>query len=259
MKLLPVFFLAAVLPLRGQTPTDEELFGNGKRALEARDYFEAAVCLFAYVQRNPAAMQVNPAHAAQVRDAYSFARNSVAQTISRVSQLEQQVRNQNAGGDVGAKSAGLTAAPPPLDDPKASAPGSYPLLCRGGGGLNFSLQPGADGIQGPTLVVGFRRAAVASADGSSLAPGECTWLDRPVSPAEPDHFCQRTNESSFRLAWSTDGMTRNLSSTSAPFLENLIYADRFATVGVFNNGEGCFVVTDPGLGRIKKILKVRAR
>ncbi|PYI90148.1 MAG: hypothetical protein DME97_18310, partial [Verrucomicrobia bacterium] len=47
---------------------------------------------------------------------------------------------------------------------------SYPLVCRGGGGLVTGIAPGERNI-GFTFVRGTKPA------GEGLAPGECSWAD----------------------------------------------------------------------------------
>ena len=61
-------------------------------------------------------------------------------------------------------SAGSKAARPPED---------YPLVCRGGGSLLIGIAPGEGNI-------GFSFTRGTKPAGDGLAPGECSWQDRPM-------------------------------------------------------------------------------
>ncbi len=66
----------------------------------------------------------------------------------------------------------------------AAEPETYPLVCRGGGGMTLVVR---DEGEGPQFIARFARAP----RGASAAPpsaGECAWQDRPVSSDEPDRL-----------------------------------------------------------------------
>lgn len=63
----------------------------------------------------------------------------------------------------------------------AGEPTSYPLLCKGGGTLFSSYSSYLPDDVEVTYV--FKKAPTASSP--ALAPGECTWLDRPLGAQEP--------------------------------------------------------------------------
>lgn len=73
--------------------------------------------------------------------------------------------------------AGFTLAGVSLSAP-AVADTSYPMVCRGGGGMSAQLYAGG------TTYLYFAPAS----QGASVAPpghGQCTWLDRALRSSEP--------------------------------------------------------------------------
>jgi hypothetical protein len=68
-------------------------------------------------------------------------------------------------------------------------PGNFPLIVRGGGGIN----PTYDGA---TLAVRFRKASVAAGEPTTYGRmpfGSAAWVDRPVNDAEPSEVRQQMN------------------------------------------------------------------
>ena len=66
-------------------------------------------------------------------------------------------------------------------------PGNFPLIVRGGGGIN----PTYDGA---TLAVRFRKASVAAGEPATygrLPLGSAAWVDRPVNADEPSEVRQQ--------------------------------------------------------------------
>jgi hypothetical protein len=59
-------------------------------------------------------------------------------------------------------------------------PTSYTLRCRGGEGM--TMQYFSTGL---AFSLRFAIAHAPSTDAQALAPGQCTWLDRPLNPDEP--------------------------------------------------------------------------
>jgi hypothetical protein len=107
------------------------------------------------------------------------------------------------------------------------------------------------GIAGTLLSFEFSRAVAAGA--SSLAPGECAWVDRPVAAGEPSRICDQVEGASLDLQMAIDNRAvRAISSRSAPYLARLVLGDEILTFRVFNNGQGCLVATEdpaPARGR----------
>jgi hypothetical protein len=61
------------------------------------------------------------------------------------------------------------------------APGNFPLIVRGGGGVNLTYDDG-------TLSVQFRKSPVAAGEPTTygrMPTGTAAWVDRPVNDAEP--------------------------------------------------------------------------
>ena len=68
-------------------------------------------------------------------------------------------------------------------------PGWFPLIVRGGGGVNASYDGG-------TLTVQFRKAPVAAGDPATynrMPLGSAVWVDRPLNDAEPSVLRQQMN------------------------------------------------------------------
>lgn len=101
-------------------------------------------------------------------------------------------------------------------------PASYPLLCRGTPGLNVMVRPTRVGL----LI--FEHGAGAATAG--LEPGQCAWMDRAVSAAEPNVIAHTVPEGADR---------------EAPYLwpEVLQDSSRYWRFEVYNNRRGDLVVT----------------
>jgi len=68
-------------------------------------------------------------------------------------------------------------------------PGNFPLIVRGGGGVNLTHDHS-------TLSVQFRKSAVAAGDPTMygrMPAGSAAWVDRPVNDAEPSVVRQQMN------------------------------------------------------------------
>jgi hypothetical protein len=92
--------------------TDSELFERGFAAYSAHDDINAAVYLFAYMQRNPQAMVNDPRHARSVREVYAATISNVQSALTQGKQAQQQLASlqQNERG-VGSSSSGITNRP----------------------------------------------------------------------------------------------------------------------------------------------------
>jgi hypothetical protein len=69
-------------------------------------------------------------------------------------------------------------------------PGWFPLIVRGGGGVNATYD-------GSTLTVRFRKAGVAAGDPRTynrMPFGSAAWVDRPLNDAEPFVLRQQMNQ-----------------------------------------------------------------
>lgn len=92
---------------------------------------------------------------------------------------------------------------------------SWPLRCRGGGNMLVQIQEEAPHLQ---VSISFRKAS-RSAEGSAPGPGECAWIDRPLSANEPSKLVHRSNGTkltfasymgpNYRFLVTTDAITTN--------------------------------------------------
>lgn len=85
-----------------------------------------------------------------------------------------------------------TSAPAP-----APAQTSYPLMCRGGGGMSANVTAAG------TIRLQFQPGA-AAASATPPGPGVCTWLDRGFRPGEPAVLALDGDPSGLR--YLVDGM-----------------------------------------------------
>ncbi|HEX8359754.1 MAG TPA: hypothetical protein VF613_06600 [Longimicrobium sp.] len=99
---------------------------------------------------------------------------------------------------------------------------SYPLVCRGSTALRTWVRPVREG-----LLLFDRSAGPASA---GLAPGQCAWRDRAVSPAEPAMVSHVVPEGA---------------DAEPPYLWPAVLQDpaRYWLFMVYNDGKGALVAT----------------
>ncbi len=74
--------------------------------------------------------------------------------------------------------------------PVAARATSYPMMCRGGSythQVSAGVFGGVDGYR-MGLYTTFSKAPGSSGSGAGLAPGQCAWLDRAISPGEPSRL-----------------------------------------------------------------------
>jgi hypothetical protein len=106
-----------------------------------------------------------------------------------------------------------------LLDASALAQESFPMVCRGGGGMR------ADILANGTMRVFFTSAAQ-GANTAPPGPGQCTFLDRALRPGEPT------------VLLTTFGAARIL-------VDTMVSGGAF-DVHVFNNNQGAMQVTRVG-------------
>ena len=120
----------------------------------------------------------------------------------------------------------------------ARAATSYPLSCRGGAGtLGYNSQ---------TDQALFYFTNTSGPAGQGLTPGQCAWVDRSVGVNEPTCLTQYSPVTS---AWifPSNRSASYFSSTSSPWLRNLLEPNNFQVFQVYNPGNGgCFIVTRLG-------------
>jgi hypothetical protein len=238
--------LLAACPLAAQVLSTASLFQQGLESYQAGRYEDASRFLYAYIQRNPAELQTDLVHAAQVREAVRFSLDRLADMRNRLQRLELAAANQPGTG-IGSKVSGLGITPPVLQPPGADNRASYPLVCRGGGNMRFSWIPQALGVAGPVFVIDFEKAPQGvGMDPSLLAPGQCSWRDRAIAPNEPSNVCARFEPSRFGIVWGTDGTTHGITSAAPKYVHELRRPDGWAVFDAYNNGNGCFIAKRGG-------------
>jgi hypothetical protein len=104
---------------------------------------------------------------------------------------------------------------------------SYPLVCRGD---KHALIQASDEPQGVSLT--FKKGSAAVASG--LAPGECSWLDRGLSAAEPDILVQPTRQ------LRADEVAV---SAEHKWTDDLKDPEKYWTFDVYNDRKGQLIVT----------------
>ncbi len=130
----------------------------------------------------------------------------------------------------------------------AFAQPSYPLVCRGGGAMHFNYTPFSNLSPQPQIWITFTRAT-AGVGGNwenlgVLAPGQCTWQDRAISPAEPNQIAL-LNVQQFAIQWQYGKVTGI--SSALPHISVLQDDGKYQAFNVYNNGKGYFIVT--GIGK----------
>jgi hypothetical protein len=118
-------FLLALLHFYGYAvaSTDIELFNQGKRYYESKDYMKAAMYLYAYIERNPFAVQNDKTHEDEVLTAIQFCTEQLREEIDRADSLEKMYSKclQDSGKPLLSVYT-TTISPPTLNNPKATTP-----------------------------------------------------------------------------------------------------------------------------------------
>ena len=247
--------------------SDAALFTLAQNAYQSGRWVDAARYLTAYVERDPDAMRQIPGHAQQVQAALSYSldriridrenleveiRQAQRETQNIMDQCTSQCRNV---AFIGSSVSGLTEADPPpgLGAPSAAAAHSYPLICRGGGALHFTLAVSSPLSSKPHILIAFKRSPYrAGFNGenlSSLGAGACAWVNRPVGANEPDTVLLREPwlpADQLSLRWGGGGAVQL--NPPLDYLQTLQSApDRYEALYVYNDSQGHFVATGRGL------------
>lgn len=125
---------------------------------------------------------------------------------------------------------------------------SYPIVCRGGGDLQFTYVAFSNFSPQPQIQVRFERAR--SGVGSrwerlaTLGEGQCSWQDRAIAPDEPERLLIPLNESDFSISWSPNETARILGAL--PHVANLQFPERYQAFDVYNDRRGNFIVVRVG-------------
>jgi hypothetical protein len=231
--------------------TNTELYERAQHAADRKEFVEAMVFIYAYLQRDSDYLLKDSTARARVWEFYSQS----ADQVQRALHPESDVRyGMSAPSSLPARNASME---PPRDTPVdtgapalsviPSHPG-YPLVCRGGAPLYFSYQNGSGVLSGPQIWIRFERGTAGAGankeNAGMLGPGQCTWLDRAISPAEPDTLVLGMAlfpGRQFAIAWRR-GQPASLASelTEIAMLQR---EDVFRTFRAYNNAQGHFIVT----------------
>jgi len=235
-----VFVLVAGQSATAQIYSDDQLFDSGKNYYDHLEHLNAAIYLFAYIQRSPQDMALDANFAEQVRKAYQFSHDRVAQQLERLQSLAQ---NQ-AQGEYGKTTSGLTYLPPLQKPAHKVSPASYTLVVRGGGNLYFQYTPFSNFSKQPQIWIRFERAPVGVGQNlekrDQLNPGQAAWLDRPISGNEPNRLIIPIGRNDFSMSWS-HGQVTGIAS-ALPWLNRLQNSNQFQAFRAYNDGKGNLIV-----------------
>ncbi|MBV9773039.1 MAG: hypothetical protein JO040_03780 [Gemmatimonadetes bacterium] len=122
----------------------------------------------------------------------------------------------------------------------ANSQQSYELRCRGNYGSDFNFHPA--GLTLTEEVVAFRASPkAAGADGSGLAPGTCSWIDRPLNQAEPREIW--FNAPAVPFADSGDPTRAETAPSKSNIALYLYDESRYWSFFVYNTNRGHFKAT----------------
>ena len=88
----------------------------GYSAYYKQDWAQAAIYLYAYIQKAPVAMSSDIGHAGEVEKAYMYSLDKVKQAINE----RDQLRAEQSQGGTEQRTVGITKQPPTLDKPQKS-------------------------------------------------------------------------------------------------------------------------------------------
>lgn len=129
---------------------------------------------------------------------------------------------------------------------------SYPMVCRGGGNLNIRVSVTKQMTQANIF---FQRASLAAGQNwNVLQPGQCSWIDRPISPTEPAQLShnvpvtQLPSHEFLSFVWTLPGTVTSTASLEArhPYLAKLRNPGHFVVFRAYNSNHGYFIVTGFG-------------
>ena len=132
----------------------------------------------------------------------------------------------------------------------AFAQPTYPIVCHGGGELFFNYMPFSNFSPNPQIWITFQRGAQKAGSNweniGALMPGQCSWLDRPVSNNEPNRIIVKDIRN-FSISWN-QGQVMNISSELS-YMKWLQDANRYQSFDVYNDSQGNFILTGIGQAR----------
>jgi len=241
--------------------TDDELLSDAYAAYVTGDWLQAALLFSAYVDRQPALLQLDSQRRQNVETCLNYARSRLQQGLVAAGNLpdvqdnlhtcRDDLRSCQTGSGVKTSFIIPSIPTPPVALPLpagAAAEPSYPLVCRGGGGLYFTYVSFSRFWPRPQMWIRYDKApsrvGMSREEIGRLGPGQCAWLDRAVADAEPGEIHLRDpllDSGHMTLSW-TGG--RVMGTTSGAPYTSLQASDRYVTFFVYNDRQGNFVVTD---------------
>ena len=127
---------------------------------------------------------------------------------------------------------------------------TLPIVCRGGGELYFNYMPSSNFFPNPQIWITFQRGAEKAGSNweniGALMPGQCSWLDRPVSDNEP-HRIIVEDLRDFSISWN-QGRLSGISSELS-YMKWLEDTDRYQSFDVYNDNQGNLIVAGIGQAR----------
>ena len=114
----------------------------------------------------------------------------------------------------------------------ANAVETYHLRCRGGGTHEFQLYAG---VYTSWFTMHFKRST-----GTWIAPGQCSWDDRPVNAQEPTRICQHqsypTGAFDISIFSNYEGRATILPVTAnVQWVKKMFYDNQYQSFYVANN------------------------
>ena len=125
--ILGAVLTAAMLPhtLTAQTPrnlSDDQLISSANTSFSAGDYLQASILYFAYMERNPDAMNTAGGFKEDVLSAYWYSRGQVTDAINQTYQLRNQVAQLQAQAQKGQGTVTSGLGPPRKPKPRVPVP-----------------------------------------------------------------------------------------------------------------------------------------
>ena len=168
--------MVSTRPVAAQALPDADLYKRGYQAYTQNNRIDASLYLQAYVLRSPERYRNDPNHHRQVDSALDYARAQIQGALQCTAPSTASVTSYYVYEDPRS----------PISEPTGP---SYPLVCRGGGEMSFDYMPSSDLSDEPQVWISFTPAVqgvgMDRENVTTLQPGECSWLDRAISPAEP--------------------------------------------------------------------------
>ena len=145
----------------------------------------------------------------------------------------------------------LQAAANTANEAVAFAQPTYPIVCRGGGELFFNYMSFSNFSPNPQIWITFQRGAQKAGSNweniGALMPGQCSWLDRPVSNNEPNRIIVKDIRN-FSISWN-QGRVMDTSSNSS-YMIWLQDANRYQSFDVSEDSQGNYFIM-AGIGQAR--------